>query len=133
MDIILKDKIAIITGGSQGIGKAIAEKYAEHGARTIICARNKKKLMEAAEDIKESVNADITAIPCDVSKKEDVLELVDKGVFSYQRLLTGLNHILSAKGDNGDCGCKIECGCNANCNESMLHGRPGINETGMQK
>jgi len=50
----LKDKIAIVSGGSDGIGLAIAKKLASKGAHVIICARNQKKLLEVTEEIRKS-------------------------------------------------------------------------------
>jgi 3-oxoacyl-[acyl-carrier protein] reductase len=86
MDISLKDKVAIVTGASLGIGKGIAKSFSEHGAKVIICARGAEKLNEVASEITKSTNNEIWAIPCDVSKKSDVQELVDKVVKKYSRI-----------------------------------------------
>lgn len=86
LDISLKDKIAIITGASMGIGKVIAETYAEHGAKTILCSRNEKKLKKVADAIEKSSKNETMAISCDVSKKSDVLNVVDKVIEKYSRI-----------------------------------------------
>jgi 3-oxoacyl-[acyl-carrier protein] reductase len=86
MDISLKDKIAIVTGASLGIGKGIAKSFSEHGAKVIICARGVEKLNEVAEEISKSTKNEVWAIPCDVSKKSDVTDLVDKVVKKYSRV-----------------------------------------------
>jgi len=86
LDISLKDKIAIVTGASLGIGKAIAEAFAKHGAKVVICARGVERLNEVAEEITKSTKNEIWAIPCDVSKKSDVLDLVNKVVKKYSRI-----------------------------------------------
>ena len=86
MDMLLKNKIAIVTGASQGIGKAIAKKFSEHGAKVIICARGVEKLNEVANEITNSTKNEVWAIPCDVSKKSDILDLVNKVVEKYSRI-----------------------------------------------
>jgi len=51
MDLGLKDRVAIVTGSSQGIGKAIALGLSEEGAKVVICARNEKQLAQTAKEI----------------------------------------------------------------------------------
>jgi len=86
MDISLKDKVAIVTGASLGIGKGIAKSFSEHGAKVVICARGMERLNEVANEIRSSTENEIWAIPCDVSKKSDVQELVNKVVEKYSRI-----------------------------------------------
>ena len=86
MDISLKDKIAIITGASQGIGKAIAETYSKHGAKIILCARNEEKLKKVADEIEKTTKNETMAIACDVSIKSDVLNVVSKVIEKYSRI-----------------------------------------------
>ena len=50
MDLGLKGKVAIITGASKGLGRAIAEEFAKEGAHVSICARGKEDLEKAAAD-----------------------------------------------------------------------------------
>src|SRR5215831_755013 len=52
MDLELKDKVAIITGGTQGIGRATALRLAREGARVVIAARGKERLDAVAEEIR---------------------------------------------------------------------------------
>ena len=51
MDLGLKDRVAIVTGSSQGIGKAIALGLSEEGAKVVICARNEIQLAQTAKEI----------------------------------------------------------------------------------
>ncbi|NQZ59083.1 MAG: SDR family NAD(P)-dependent oxidoreductase [Lentisphaeraceae bacterium] len=51
MDLGIKGKTALVTGASSGLGKAIAQQLVENGVKTVICARNKEKLNNAAEEI----------------------------------------------------------------------------------
>ena len=55
IDYELKGKIAIVTGGSDGLGRATAKKLAQEGANVIICARREKNLMDAAKSISEEL------------------------------------------------------------------------------
>jgi NAD(P)-dependent dehydrogenase (short-subunit alcohol dehydrogenase family) len=64
----LQDKVAVITGGTTGIGQATAKLFHAEGARVFITGRNEKTLAEA----KEHLPADVTAIRSDASKLEDI-------------------------------------------------------------
>ena len=67
MDLGLKDKVAIITGGSYGIGRAAAWRLAYEGARVAICARRKEVLEQAAEEIRVRTEGVVIPIQADVS------------------------------------------------------------------
>ncbi|HEY2988064.1 MAG TPA: SDR family NAD(P)-dependent oxidoreductase, partial [Candidatus Binatia bacterium] len=71
----LKDKVALITGGGRGIGKAVALDYAREGAKLAICARTAAEIEETAKQI-QSTGADCLAVTCDVSQEEPVEKLI---------------------------------------------------------
>ncbi|MBP7087796.1 MAG: SDR family oxidoreductase [Candidatus Omnitrophica bacterium] len=74
----LKGKNAIITGASRGIGKALACVAASLGVNVAIAARGEGPLKEAAEEIKKKYKVNVLGIPCDVTKLEDLENLVNK-------------------------------------------------------
>lgn len=83
-----RNKIVLITGGSSGIGAALAERFKQEGCKVIICGRNATKLVAAASDI------GVTAIGCDVSKLEDCRNLLD----SVHRDFGGLDILVNCAG-----------------------------------
>jgi NAD(P)-dependent dehydrogenase (short-subunit alcohol dehydrogenase family) len=76
MDLGLKGKHAIVTGGSQGIGKAIALELAREGADVAIVARNKERLEAAAQELGRETSRKILPIAADVTSKEQVEAMV---------------------------------------------------------
>ena len=66
MDLGLKGKTALVTGASEGIGKAIAWKLAEEGVRVAICARTVATLQETAAAITHATGMEIVPIPADL-------------------------------------------------------------------
>jgi NAD(P)-dependent dehydrogenase (short-subunit alcohol dehydrogenase family) len=76
MDLQLKDKTAVITGGSVGIGLAVAKGLAEEGVHLVLIARDQQRLDEEAAKIAGDYGVEATGIKADVSKGEDIRELV---------------------------------------------------------
>ena len=76
MDLELKDKVAVITGGSVGIGLAIAEGLAKEGVHLALCARDGARLAQVAGGIAEKYGVRAVGIPADVSRAEDIQALV---------------------------------------------------------
>jgi NAD(P)-dependent dehydrogenase (short-subunit alcohol dehydrogenase family) len=72
----LAGKVAIVTGGSKGIGLAIARSLGEMGAKVSICARDKSKLNQTAEELRKA-GIDILAVPADVTRPKDIAALVE--------------------------------------------------------
>ena len=70
MELGLQDKHAIVTGGSRGIGKAIARELAREGVDVAIVARNKADLEATARELAAETNRRIVSLPADVTSKE---------------------------------------------------------------
>jgi NAD(P)-dependent dehydrogenase (short-subunit alcohol dehydrogenase family) len=101
----LKDKIAIITGASRGIGRAISRAFGEAGADLVVSSRNKRppELEKVAEEVR-SLDRKALAIPAHVGKREDVENLVRKALQEFGRIdilvnNAGANPILSTMVD----------------------------------
>ena len=83
----LKDQVAVITGSSRGIGKSIALRMAEHGARVVISSRK----LDACADVVAEIDAlygkgRAIAIPANISKKEDLEKLVAQTKAQWGRI-----------------------------------------------
>ena len=86
MDLGLTGKIAVVTGGSEGIGKAGALAMVADGAKVVICARRVEVLEAAAEDIREATGGDVIAVGADVSRPDQVQRLFDKTIAAHGRI-----------------------------------------------
>jgi NAD(P)-dependent dehydrogenase (short-subunit alcohol dehydrogenase family) len=87
MELGLKDKVAIVTGGSDGIGKAAAASMAKEGAKVAIAARTASKLEQAATDIRAiAKGGEVLAIPADVRDEAQVKRMVDEVVKKWGRV-----------------------------------------------
>ncbi len=71
MDMGLKNKVAVITGGSVGIGLAVAEALAAEGANLLLCARDEARVVEKAREIAERCGVKAVGVAADVSKAAD--------------------------------------------------------------
>ena len=85
---ILSGKVALITGGSRGIGRALAEGFTRHGAQVFICARDEENLRAAIVEARKS-GGEIEGVAGDVGNQEDVQRIVGAAVNRY-----GAIHIL---------------------------------------
>jgi dehydrogenase/reductase SDR family protein 4 len=83
----LRGKVALITGGSRGIGQAIAMAFAEAGADLVLSSRNKRppELEETAERVR-AIGRKALAVPAHVGKKGDVADLVQKALDAFGRI-----------------------------------------------
>jgi NAD(P)-dependent dehydrogenase (short-subunit alcohol dehydrogenase family) len=97
----LKDKVAIITGGGTGIGKAISLAFANEGAAIIVAARNLSRLEEVAKDIK-SRGGKAKAIQTDISDHEQVKRMVAQTIGEFGQIDILVNNAAMGTFNNAD-------------------------------
>ena len=82
----LTGRVALVTGGSRGLGKSMARIYAEHGANIMICSRNAAELEEAAKEIGEGLNVRVEWMTADLYKKEDPQRVANETISRLGRV-----------------------------------------------
>jgi NAD(P)-dependent dehydrogenase (short-subunit alcohol dehydrogenase family) len=81
----LAGRVAIVTGGSIGLGRQIAEGLAEMGAHLVLCARKKERCQQAAEELQQ-LGVRTLALGCDVKNPADVQAVVDAAFSQFGRI-----------------------------------------------
>jgi len=87
----LKDKVAIITGGGRGIGKAIALGFAHQGAHIVVAARTESEVILVSDKIRE-MGRESLGIVCDISDENQVKNLVDATFNKFKRIDVLINN-----------------------------------------
>jgi NAD(P)-dependent dehydrogenase (short-subunit alcohol dehydrogenase family) len=83
--VTLKDKVTLITGASQGLGRELALAFAREGARVVVNARSEESIRPVAEEM-EDAGAEVLAVAADVSRGGDVERLVGEAVGRFGKL-----------------------------------------------
>ncbi len=81
----LLDKVAIVTGASRGIGRAIAELFAREGASVVLCGRKQETVDQVAREI-ESPSGSVLPLACHVGRLEDLERMVDRANSEFGRI-----------------------------------------------
>lgn len=83
-----KDQVVLITGGSRGLGLALAERFRTLGARLVLLARDTEELRQAKQQLweRQPEGGDIFIFPCDVSDWEQVQQVIDKATWQTGRI-----------------------------------------------
>ena len=86
----VQDQVVLVSGGSRGIGRALAEGFAQRGATVVVTGRDKAVLEQTAHDIAPS-GATVRPIVCDVAQPADIERLVKTAIAEFGRIDTLLN------------------------------------------
>jgi 3-oxoacyl-[acyl-carrier protein] reductase len=86
MNLDLGGKVAIVGGGNQGMGRAIAEALAREGASVAIYARSEESLQRAAEEIASRTGRSVVPIPADVTRAKDCERIVEQTLTAFGQL-----------------------------------------------
>jgi NAD(P)-dependent dehydrogenase (short-subunit alcohol dehydrogenase family) len=81
----IRGQVVLITGGSRGLGLALARRFAREGCRIAICARDEKELERARGDL-ASRGADVLTVPCDVTSQEQIAALIERVLGHFGRI-----------------------------------------------
>ncbi len=102
MDLGLRDKVAIVTGSSRGLGLASATALVEEGCRVTICARGEARLVEAASDLRRLAGADdrVLAIPADLATEDGVGRVVGRTAETFGGVDILVNNVGLARGSS---------------------------------
>ena len=92
-DFSMKDHVALVTGGAQNIGEAIARTFAAAGAKVLIADLNGEKAAEAAKGIASETGGAVIGMKCDVTCNEDIAACVAKTVSEFGGLTTLVNNV----------------------------------------
>lgn len=82
----LNGKVAVVTGASRGIGRAIAETLAQYGATVVCCSTKQETSQAVADDIKSQYNVETSGCGLDVSNKEDVDQMIKSVLDTYGKI-----------------------------------------------
>ena len=96
MDLRLADKVALVTGGTRGIGKAMAQALASEGCLVAICARSEKTLAEAASEINPTDPRRVLAVEADVTQADAAKFFADES----RRVFGGIDILINNVGAN---------------------------------
>jgi len=83
MDMGIRNRIAIVTGSSEGIGKAIALNLAKEGVKLVLCARNQENLKKTSLEIEKSTGTQVLPITTNLQEKKEIKNLISKTVQKF--------------------------------------------------
>ena len=92
IELSLEDRPAIVTGGSSGIGKAIAGKFAAAGGNVAICSRSYDRVEPVAAELTDTHEGRIVPVECDVTEREEVGNFVDTAIDEFGEIRVLVNN-----------------------------------------
>lgn len=85
MDLGLKDKVALVTAASKGLGKAVAREFASEGAQVVMCSRS-ELVNAAAEEVRKETGANILSLRADVTKQAEIDAMLESTISQFGRV-----------------------------------------------
>ena len=98
-DMRLQDRVAIITGGGSGIGQAIAQRFAQEGAKVVVADRDVKRAASVTEQISTAEGVAL-AIPVEVTEAHSVGQMIQQALDAYGRIDILVNNAAISQGDD---------------------------------
>jgi NAD(P)-dependent dehydrogenase (short-subunit alcohol dehydrogenase family) len=98
MDLDLKGRVAVITGGGTGIGKAIAEQFLREGASVVISGRRQQVLAEAAAELEKKTGGKVLSVVADTTDWQSVKQLASQAADRFGRLDIMINSAAAPSG-----------------------------------
>ena len=92
-DFRMEGHVAIVTGGAQNIGAAIARSFAGAGAKVAIADLNGEKAEETAHDIAEQTGREVIGLACNVTSRDDIDACVKKTTDAFGGITTLVNNV----------------------------------------
>ncbi|MGW6740114.1 SDR family NAD(P)-dependent oxidoreductase [Streptomyces sp. NPDC055025] len=85
MKALFANKVVLVTGASRGIGRAVALRFAQEGARLVLAARSADRLAQVEKEVRD-LGAEVLSVPTDVTSRDDVAALVDAAMNRFGRI-----------------------------------------------
>ena len=92
-----KDNVVLITGGGKGIGRGIAEAFAEEGADLVITGRQESALIQAKQELESTYGIRVLEVRADGGKEEDVKQVIAKTIETFGHLDVLINNAMASK------------------------------------
>ena len=86
MDLGIMGRVAVIGGGSKGLGRACANSLAKEGSNLVICSRNSDDLNQAAKEINSATGVDVLPVAADLTRLSDIQTVIERAVNHFGRL-----------------------------------------------
>src|SRR4051812_17536485 len=98
MDLDLHGRTALVTGGSRGIGRAIARTLAAEGARVAICARSADTVAATVQELRDQTGGDVIGLVADMGSRDEIVALVDRVAVALGPVQILVNNAATAAG-----------------------------------